>query len=197
VALLERPVRSGPAADTAPDTPARIGQPRGLAARALQRGAGCTQQRASALLGVSRRQIGRETDAAPVTVPSVVQGARTWLAETVGRGSTAEERDAATAWLQAASRDEHQSAQVPASRRSAAHRHGAVRRPSGNGAHRHGSATATAPHPPPPLIQIDALRRQQQRILHRSALIDYVLTAETRGGGPLTMGDALARCSPT
>jgi hypothetical protein len=29
-----------------------------------------------------------------------------------------------------------------------------------------------------PLAPIDALRRQQQRILHRSALIDYVLAAE-------------------
>jgi len=42
------------------------------------------------------------------------------------------------------------------------------------------------------LPQVEALRRQQQRILHRTALIDYVLAAETRGGGPLTMGDALA-----
>jgi hypothetical protein len=32
----------------------------------------------------------------------------------------------------------------------------------------------------------------QQRILHRSALIDYRLAAEKRGGGPPTMGDALA-----
>jgi hypothetical protein len=36
------------------------------------------------------------------------------------------------------------------------------------------------------------LRRQQQRILHHSTLVDYVLTAEIRSGGPLTMGDALA-----
>ena len=43
-----------------------------------------------------------------------------------------------------------------------------------------------------PLPQLDALRRQQQRILHRSRLIDYVLAAEKRGGAPLTMGDALA-----
>ena len=49
-----------------------------------------------------------------------------------------------------------------------------------------------APDAPPPLPQVEALRRQQQRILHRSALIDYVPAAETRGGGPLTMGDALA-----
>jgi hypothetical protein len=60
--------------------------------------------------------------------------------------------------------------------------------------------TATVPrHPRPPfrvLTQrrslVDALRRQQQRILHRSALIDYVLANEKRSGDPLTMGDALA-----
>ena len=49
-----------------------------------------------------------------------------------------------------------------------------------------------APDAPTPLPQVEALRRQQQRILHRSALVDYVLAAETLGGGPLTMGDALA-----
>jgi hypothetical protein len=43
-----------------------------------------------------------------------------------------------------------------------------------------------------PRTQLDALRCQQQRILHRSALIDYVLAAEQRGGDTLTMGDALA-----
>ena len=43
-----------------------------------------------------------------------------------------------------------------------------------------------------PCNQVDALRRQQQRILHRSALIDYVLAAEKRSGDSLTMGDALA-----
>ena len=41
------------------------------------------------------------------------------------------------------------------------------------------------------LIHVDALH-QQQRILHRTVLIDYLLAAERRGGGPLTMGDALA-----
>jgi hypothetical protein len=34
--------------------------------------------------------------------------------------------------------------------------------------------------------------RQQQRILHRSALIDYVLAAENGTSAPLTMGDAMA-----
>jgi hypothetical protein len=48
------------------------------------------------------------------------------------------------------------------------------------------------PRTPEPLPQVEALRRQQQRILHRSALIDYVLAAEKRGGGTLTMDDGLA-----
>ena len=68
--------------------------------------------------------------------------------------------------------------------------------PPNNGAHSNGSATSTTatagPHAPAPLPQVDALRRQQQRILHHSALVDDVLAAEKRGGEPLTMGDALA-----
>ena len=40
--------------------------------------------------------------------------------------------------------------------------------------------------------QVDALTRQQQRILHRSALLTYVLAAEQQGGQPLMLGDALA-----
>ena len=35
------------------------------------------------------------------------------------------------------------------------------------------------------------VRRQQQRILHHSALIDYVLAAERQSGQTLTIGDAL------
>ena len=31
----------------------------------------------------------------------------------------------------------------------------------------------------------------QQRILHRTALLDYVIAAETRNGQPLMLGDAL------
>ena len=41
-------------------------------------------------------------------------------------------------------------------------------------------------------MQVEALRRQQQRILHRSALINYVLAADKRSGDPLTMADVLA-----
>ena len=42
-------------------------------------------------------------------------------------------------------------------------------------------------HAPAPLTQVDALWRQQQRILHRSALIDYVLAAERQRGQTLTI----------
>jgi hypothetical protein len=43
-----------------------------------------------------------------------------------------------------------------------------------------------------PIAQIDALERQQQRIVHRTKVIDDVLTAEQRKGATLTLGDALA-----
>ena len=111
------------------------------------------------------------------------------------RGSTAEERTAAVAWLQQAGRNEHQVAGA-LRRRPPGPRPGASRRPVRPAANGSGRATAITHTPaadaPPPLPQVDALRRQQQRILHRSALVDNVLAAETRGGGPLTMGDALA-----
>ena len=176
---------------------------RELAARALLAGPDCSQQRVSDLLGVSRRTIGRMAEADLTTAlrdPQVLEGARTCLAETASRGSTAEERDGG--------------GRVAAGRRPATNtrsrgcrRHAAgprrtrpraaaspSRRPTraapadGSGRQR----PPRAPPAPPPLPQVDALRRQQQRILHRSALIDYVLAAEKRGGGPLTMGDALA-----
>ena len=72
----------------------------------------------------------------------------------------------------------------------------ARRRRTRNGASANGRATPTTDTPgalaPAPLAQVDTLRRPQQRILHRSALIDYVLAAEKRGGVPFTMGDAPA-----
>lgn len=187
---------------------------RELAARALQAGPDCSQQRISDLLGVSRRTIGRMVDADLSTAlrdPQVLEVARTCLAETTGRGCTSEERAAALAWLQEAAQDEHQAARdehehqaerAPAasrpSRRAAARRPARrhARRPSHNGAHRTGATTPTAgipdPPAPAPLTHVEALRRQQQRILHRSALVNYVLAAERRTGAPLTMGDALA-----
>ena len=181
---------------------------RALAARALLAGPDGSQQRVSDLLGVSRRTIGRIADAECSTGlrdPQVLEEARTCLAETASRGSTPEEREAAVAGLEDAARDERQVARVQASRRPAARRPRPVRRHGGStseasttknrpetvGAHGSGSATPTAPPAPAPLTQVDALRRQQQRILHRSALIAYVLATEKRGGQPLTLGDAL------
>ena len=49
------------------------------------------------------------------------------------------------------------------------------------------------PLPPAlPIAQLDALERQQQRILHRTQVIDYILVAEQRNGATLTLGDPLA-----
>jgi hypothetical protein len=167
---------------------------RELAARALLARPDCSQHRVSDLLGVSRRTIGRMAEAdlsAALRDPQVLEVARTCLEETASRGSTAEEREAAVAWLEDAARDEHQVEQAQAARRPATRRPLPVHRSTRPGVRRNGSATSTVT-PPAPLTQVDALRRQQQRILHRSALIDYVLAAEKRGGETLTMGDALA-----
>jgi hypothetical protein len=68
---------------------------RALAARALLAGPDCSQQRVSHLLGVSRRTIGRMAAADLSTAlrdPQLLEIARTCLAETASRGSTAEER---------------------------------------------------------------------------------------------------------
>src|SRR5262245_9091816 len=74
---------------------------RALAARALL-GAGCTHARAGALLGTSRRSIGRTVDLdvpAALRNPETLTGVRGCLVESERRGSTAEERDAALDWL--------------------------------------------------------------------------------------------------
>ena len=81
---------------------------RDLVARALLAGAGCAPQRVSELLGVSRRTLGRMADAdltAARHEAPLVDQARTWLVDSASRGScTAEERDAAIAWLRDAER---------------------------------------------------------------------------------------------
>jgi hypothetical protein len=80
---------------------------RELAARALA--AACTQQRVGELLGVSRRTIARRPD---FDVPAALHDegaltlARAELANTEHRGSTAEERAAAEAWLERAQGDD-------------------------------------------------------------------------------------------
>ena len=42
------------------------------------------------------------------------------------------------------------------------------------------------------VFPVEALRRQQQRILHHSAIVNYILMAEQRGGAPRCSADALA-----
>ncbi len=151
------------AEETSPPSPDALTPGRELAVRALLVGADCLQQRVSNLLGVSRRTIGRLADAdctSALRDPQALEGARTCLEDTASRGSTAEERETALAWLQQAARDEHQGAGVLAlRRRPPGPRPGAGRRPSRNGAHRHGNGSApptAAPHAP--LLHVEALR---------------------------------------
>ena len=108
--------------------------------------------------------------------------------------STAQEREAAVAWLEAAARDEHQVARLQATRQPAVRRPRAVRRPTRNDAATPTTVTASS-HASAPLAQLEALRRQQSCILHSSALIDYVLAAERRGGDPLTDGRRAGRAA--
>jgi hypothetical protein len=174
---------------------------RELAVRALL-AAGCVQQRVAELLDTSRRSVGRMVEAdvtAALRDADVVAQARTCLADTASRGSTDEEREAAEAWLVHALRDDQQVAQFHqriSVRRPAATARVAIRAGTrhGGGTVKRPAATPATPGPPPAVFahdQLDTLTRQQQRILHRSALIDYVLTAERQSGQTLTMGDAL------
>jgi len=162
---------------------------RDLAARALLAATDCTQQRVSELLETSRRRIGRAADTdltSALQDAAVVAEARSIVAHTARCGSTEHERQAADTWLTEA---QHEQRPVETSPRRVA----TVRRkkpvakpatPSKNGIPR----TAAAPVLP----QIDALERQQHRILHRSGLISYVLATEQQNGQRLTMGEALA-----
>jgi hypothetical protein len=107
----------------------------------------------------------------------VVEQARTCLADTTSRGSTAEERGGAEAWLVHALRDEHQVEQF--------HQRTSVRQPA---------ATRATPGPLPAVFardQLDVLTSQQQRILPSQCVDRLRDAAETRGGQPLALGDAL------
>ena len=81
---------------------------------------------------------------APLRDPQALEGARTCLEDTASRGSTAEEREAARAWLQQAARAEHQVAEVQALRR----------RPPGA----RPGAGGVAPSATPPLRLTDLVR---------------------------------------
>ena len=135
--------------DTPPPSPDAMTPGRELAVRALLAGADCLQQRVSDLLGVSRRTIGRMADAdlsAMLRDPQALEGARTCLADTASRGSTAEEREAAVAWLrERGPRRTPGGAGAGVTPPPPGPRPGAGRRPRrGNGAHRNGNGSSTA-----------------------------------------------------
>ena len=169
--------------------------------------AGVCRQRVAELLHTSRRSIGRMVEAdvtAALVDVDVVDQARTYVADTAIRGSTAEEREAAAAWLVHAVRDEQHVARfhqrTPSRRPTASARATTtVKRNNAGSPMKRPAVTpvtrsATRPGPPPEMFapdSVDALTRQQQRIVHRSALLAYVITAENRSGHALTLGDAL------
>jgi len=180
---------------------------RKLAVRALLAG-GCLQQRVAELLHTHRRSVGRMAEAdvtAALRDAAVVEQARTCLADTAIRGSTVEEREAADAWLVHALRDERQIEQfhqrtptrrptVPAGAATTVKRND-VSSPVKRAAVTPAMQSAALPGAPPAMFgadQVDALTRQQQRIVHRSELLAYVIAAENRSGQALTLGDALA-----
>jgi hypothetical protein len=159
---------------------------RDLAARALLAATGCTQQRVSDLLDTSRRSIGRATESDVVGAlqnAAVVAEARTVLAHSATRGSTVEERQAAEAWLAQALQEDGAGEASPR-RAPSAHRRKPIAKPAvplKNG----------RPKSAPSIPQIAALERQQQRILHRTQLVEYVLATEHRNGVTLALADAL------
>jgi hypothetical protein len=188
---------------SSPSRPSTTG--RDLAGRALL--AGCSKPRTRDLLGVSSRTVGRIADADLTDAwhdADALEQARTCLAETADRGSTAEEREAAEVWLRETMRDARhveRGRSKAASRRprvAPVTRHGPVHRPPRNGRAMSAqpqpapSSNGARPQPATAFEEIDELRRLQQRILHGSTLVRYVLAAEQRSGQTLTMGEALA-----
>lgn len=176
----------------------KLSRGRNLAARALL-ARGCLQKRVAELLHTSRRSVGRMVEADVTDAlrdADMVAQARTCLADTMSCGSTPEEREAAEAWLVHALRDDQHAERFhrrTASRRPVIKRNGAggsVKRPALIPV----THDASRPSPPPaafPCEQLDALTRQQQRIVHRSALLAHVIASENRSGQALTLGDAL------
>src|SRR5262245_2262641 len=161
--LIDMRSEDMPVDETSESSPATV---RDLAARALLAGADCTQERIAALLDTSRRTVGRTADAdyaAALQNATVVAEARTLLADSASRGSTVEEREAAEAWLTRVVRDEHQVEHVQHRRRR--RRKVAAMKPAGrpkNGRRHSESDAAWSP------TTLEALERQQQRILHRT-----------------------------
>jgi hypothetical protein len=170
-----------PSASSTAPTPSTA---RDLAARALLTATGCTQQRISELLETSRRSIGRTAGRDLGTAlqnPTVIAEARTVLAHSAACGSTVAERQAAEGWLaqvldgersvEAVSRPRAvvrptKTVQRPARAVEVMSRRRTVIRPT---------KTPAAPVKPETLRsapaiaipEIEALERQQQRILYQ------------------------------
>jgi hypothetical protein len=177
------------------DTPAVDG--RELAARALRAGAGCTQARVGELLGVSRRTVGRTADLDVSVALGDAQALTAARACLERADATTEERDAAEAWLLQAERDERPSEEALPEAGSARTRAPSVHEGrAGNGsgktrakrpAARPAPCAAGPPRASLPLVQVEALTREQQRIERRTLVLGSALTTLD----PAPMRDAL------
>src|SRR5262245_51877792 len=171
--------------DVTPTSSQQSATGRELAARALLANGDCTQQRASELLAISRRSIGRTTTAALLAAlhdEAVMETARAALTESATRGSTVEERTAAEAWLERARREDQPITRAPQPaatvRKAAAVPTPRSARPANRPVKRPRATPGptinrkphdrTSPHAAIAHDQIDALTREQRRILHRS-----------------------------
>lgn len=104
--------------------------------------------------------------------------------------SSSEKRAAAENWLADALRDDPPRAPRLVERPHVGRRRRTPNRPSRS---ENRSRPAAASRPPAlPIAQLELLERQQQRILHRTQVIGYILVAEQRNGATLTLGEAVA-----
>jgi hypothetical protein len=157
--------------DVTVDPPTVSAPGRDLAARALVAGAACTQQRVSDLLETSRRSVGRaiKSDlAAALHDAAVIAEARTVLAQSARRGSTAEEREAADTWLAQAP---HLPPRGPKPSANGRPRLGPTEANARSHGRRHKSAPTPVARPGLALEHIHALTAQQQRIERRTLVL--------------------------
>src|SRR5262245_57892532 len=155
---------------------------RRVAARALVEGSGCTLERAAALVAVSRRTLSRlleRDDHEAVPDAEVRAHADALIAASARRGATQDERAAAVQWMTRVEPADADGSPRPRPRRARspkASTNGRRRRPRGSRA----AAVAVA-----------ALARQQQALVHRLTLLDYVMKSEQRNGGRFALGEAV------
>jgi hypothetical protein len=202
------------AAPPAPATPAitaitvasqTVVDGRRLAAKALLLGAHCSQRRVIALLRVSRWTLDRITHGKTVTglpEPEVLEMAQTCLEESTNRGSTAEERQAARAWLQTPTIPTPITAETPDANVGRDVRNAtaivappgaAVATPAAADSGRRPRVASSYPsaemtsaverakndaHASLALKHLETVSQQQRRILHRTVILDYALKAE-------------------